>query len=125
MRLAYVTALFPFAPEEQFFEAEIRSLAERIDVTVIATRPRGKKLYYSGLGANALHLGLFEPRVFGLALREIARSPTYATRAFAAIAFGRSGSRARLANLVVLPKAFAVAHEVRRLGIDHVHGAWL
>jgi len=125
MKLAYVTALFPFAPEEQFFEAEIRALAGRIGVTVIATRPSGKKLHYSELGAEALHLGLFEPRVVGLALREIARSPSRATRAFAAVAFGRSGLRARLANLVVLPKAFAVAHEVRRLRIDHVHGAWL
>ncbi len=120
-----MTALFPFAPEEQFFETEIRALAERIDVVVIATRPKKKRLYYAGLGAEALPLGLFGGRVLALAFVEAARSPVRAFRACAAVAFGDSGWRARLVNLAVLPKAFAVAHEVRRLRIDHVHGAWL
>ena len=33
--------------------------------------------------------------------------------------------RAKLKNLVVLPKSLAVAWEVRRQGIEHVHALWL
>jgi glycosyltransferase involved in cell wall biosynthesis len=72
-----------------------------------------------------LHLPLFSLRVGALALREFVRSPGRALRALRAVAFGASSWRSRAVNLITLPKALAVAHEVRRLGIDHIHAAWL
>jgi colanic acid/amylovoran biosynthesis glycosyltransferase len=125
MKIAYVTAVFPFALAEQFFEPEVRSLSQRVPLVVIATRPPSDQVVYPGLGAGVLHLPLASARVFSLALREIARAPWRALAALAVIAFGRSGMRARIVNLAVFPKALAVAHEVRRLGIEHVHAAWL
>ncbi|HEY0381246.1 MAG TPA: glycosyltransferase [Candidatus Elarobacter sp.] len=125
MKLAYVTALFPFAHAEQFFEAEVRSLAQRVPVVLIATRPPSSTVRYANLGADALYLPLFGARVFALALREALRSPWRALALFGAVAFGRSSIRARAVNLASFPKALATAHELRRLGIEHVHAAWL
>jgi colanic acid/amylovoran biosynthesis glycosyltransferase len=124
MKLAYVTALFPFAPAEQFFEPEVRELARRVELLVIPARP-GKRNAYPELGAPALRLALFGPRTLGLALREFGRAPRAVLEVFGAVAFGRNSLQARAVNLAVFPKALAVAHEIRRLGIEHVHAAWL
>jgi colanic acid/amylovoran biosynthesis glycosyltransferase len=125
VKIAYLTALFPFAPEEQFFEPEVRSLAARTPLVVIAVRPPSRTCVYRNLGAESRYVPLFGVSVVARALREIARAPVRAARALAEIAFGSSSVRARVVNLAVVPKALAVAHEVRRLGIDHVHAAWL
>lgn len=126
MKLAYVTALFPNAPAEQFFEAEVRSIARRMDVVLIPTRPPSATMCYDDLGAAVLSLPLFDLRVAGLALRQVLRTPGRSLAALMRVAFGPNSSlRARAVNLAAFPKALAVAHEVRRLGIDHVHAAWL
>jgi colanic acid/amylovoran biosynthesis glycosyltransferase len=125
VKLAYVTALFPFAYAEQFFEEEVRSLSREVEVLVVPTRPPADQPCYTDVG-DALHLPLLSPRVLALAARETARAPLRALAALAQVAFGRGSSlRARGVNLAAFPKALAVAHEVRRRGIDHVHAAWL
>jgi colanic acid/amylovoran biosynthesis glycosyltransferase len=125
VKLAYVTALFPFAYAEQFFEEEVRSLSREVEVVVIATRPPGEELCYADVG-RALHLRLFDGRVLALAAREAARAPLRALTTLGRIVFGPGSSlRARAVNLATFPKALAVAHECRREGIDHVHAAWL
>ncbi len=68
---------------------------------------------------------LFDVRVAALAARQAVRTPGRALAAFTQIAFGPSSLRARVVNLMTFPKALAVAHEVRRLHVDHVHAAWL
>jgi glycosyltransferase involved in cell wall biosynthesis len=123
--MAYVTSLFPFAPEEQFFEPEIRALAREVDVIVVPVRPPSAVSAYPALGVEALHLPLFSARVAALALREFLRAPAKALRVLGDVLFGASSRRSRVVNLMTLPKALAVAAEVRRLGVDHVHAAWL
>jgi glycosyltransferase involved in cell wall biosynthesis len=125
VKLAYVTALFPCAPAEQFFEAEVRSIARRMEIVLIPTRPPSATVCYEGLGADVLALPLFDRRVAALAARQALKTPRRALAALAQIAFGPSSVRARAVNLLAFPKALAVAHEVQRLGIDHVHAAWL
>jgi colanic acid/amylovoran biosynthesis glycosyltransferase len=125
VKLAYVTALFPCAPAEQFFEAEVRSIARQMEIVLIPTRPPSPNVCYADLGADVLALPLFDRRVAMLAVRQAVKTPGSALAAFAQILFGRSSLRARAVNLLAFPKALAVAHEVRRLGIDHVHAAWL
>lgn len=125
MKLAYITALFPCAPAEQFFEAEVRSIALRAEILLIPTRPPSNELCYADLGADVLALPLFDARVAWLALRQTLRTPLRAASALVKVAFGPSSLRARAVNLAAFPKALAVAHEVRRRGIDHVHAAWL
>ena len=125
MKLAYVTALFPFAHSEQFFEEEVRSLSRRVEVIVVPVRPPAATPCYQDVGA-ALHLPLFSARVAALAVRAAARAPLRALSTLALVAFGPGSSlRARAVNLATFPKALAVAHEARRLGVDHIHAAWL
>jgi glycosyltransferase involved in cell wall biosynthesis len=125
VKLAYVTALFPFAHAEQFFEEEVRSLSREVEVLVVPTRPPSKRACYTDVG-GALHLPLLSPRVLALAAGELLRAPSRALSALAVIAFdSRSSLRARAVNLAAFPKALAVAGELRRRGIDHVHAAWL
>jgi glycosyltransferase involved in cell wall biosynthesis len=124
VKLAYVTALFPFAHAEQFFEEEVRSLSRRVEVIVVPTRPPSATPCFEDVGA-ALHLPLFSGRVVALAAREAARAPLRALSTLALVAFdGGSSLRARAVNLATFPKALAVAHELRRLRVDHVHAAW-
>ncbi len=125
MKLAYVTALFPCAPAEQFFEAEVRSIARQMQIVLIPTRPPSAKVCYAQLGAEVLALPLFDLRVAALGLRQAVKTPRRALSALLQIAFGPSSLRARAVNVLAFPKALAVAHEVRRLGVDHVHAAWL
>jgi glycosyltransferase involved in cell wall biosynthesis len=125
MKLAYVTALFPFAHAEQFFEEELRSLSRAVDVSVIPTRPPSRTAVYRDVG-TPLHLPLLSPRVLALAARTAAGNPLRTLTTFARLALDpRSSLQARAVNVAVFPKALAVAHEVRRLGIDHIHAAWL
>jgi colanic acid/amylovoran biosynthesis glycosyltransferase len=125
VRLAYVTALFPFAPEEQFFEPEVRELSRTLDVLLVPTRPPGSVVHYDDLGATILHMPLLSLRVLALAAREALRSPRRALESFGTVAFASSSLQARVVNLAAFPKALAVAHELRRLKIDHIHAAWL
>jgi glycosyltransferase involved in cell wall biosynthesis len=125
MKIAYVTAMFPFAPVEAFFEPEVRSLSKLADVYVIPTRALRPKLAYGALGATPLYLGLFDREVLGLALQEFARQPWRVARVLADVAFGTSAPRARIVNLIVFPKALALAAKVRQLGIEHIHANWL
>ncbi|MDB5073722.1 MAG: glycosyl transferase, group 1 [Candidatus Eremiobacteraeota bacterium] len=125
MKLAYLTALFPFAHAEQFFEEEVRSLSREADVVVVPARPPSQRACYDDVG-TALHLPLLSARVLALAAREALRSPLRALAAFGRIAFDPGSSlRARAVNLAAFPKALAVARELRRQRVDHVHAAWL
>ncbi|MBD5606985.1 MAG: glycosyltransferase family 4 protein [Candidatus Eremiobacteraeota bacterium] len=125
MKLAYVSARFPFAFAEQFFEPEVESLGEAFDVVLIPTRATQNVDRYPELGATPHYIGLFDARVAALAAREFARDPAGVLAAFAAVAFGKCALRARAVNLVLFPKALALAHEARRLGIEHMHVNWM
>jgi len=125
VRLAYVTARMPFAFAEQFFEPEIESLGRTFDVTVIPTRATRRMNRYPQLSATAHYLGVYDARVLRLAASEIARAPFATLRAFAEIALSRCALRARIVNLALFPKALALAAELRRLRIEHVHVNWM
>lgn len=125
MKLAYVSARFPFAPAEQFFEPEVASLARYFDVTLVPTRATTTRNFYPDLPATPFFLGLLDGRVISLALREAARQPLAVARLFATVAFGKSAPRARFVNLALFPKALALAQEARRLGFEHMHVNWI
>ena len=125
MKLAYVTAKFPFWPGEQFFEPEIRSLGKLAEVVVIPIRARGAESYYAGLGTEAVGGRLFDARVVWAAVGECVRDPLRVASALGAIVFGKASLRARIVNLIVFPKALAVAGEIRRRGVEHIHAQWL
>ncbi len=124
-KLGYVSARFPFAHAEQYFAAEVDSLSDTYDVTVFPTRATSRHNCYPDVRGTAHYLGFFDKRVATLAAREFARAPFAALRALALVAFGRCSLRARVVNLLLYPKALALASEVRRLGIEHLHVNWI
>jgi glycosyltransferase involved in cell wall biosynthesis len=125
MKLAYVTARMPFAHAEQFFEPEIDSLVETFDVTVIPTRATRAINCYPRLLGTPHYLGLLDRRIVVLAAREFRRDPRAALAALRVLAFGPSAPRARIVNLLLYPKALALAAELRELGTEHVHVNWM
>ena len=124
-RLGYVSARFPFAHAEQFFEPEVESLAASFDVVLIPTRATAGRNCFPDLHATPHYLGLFDAHVASLAIRELSRAPMRALRALAFLAFAKSALRARAVNLLLFPKALALASEARRLGIEHLHVNWM
>jgi glycosyltransferase involved in cell wall biosynthesis len=125
MKLAYVSTRFPFAPAEQFFEPEVTSLAKYFEVTLVPTRATENRNAYPHLPATPFYLSMLGRDVFGAALRECLRQPAAVARAFAEVAFGRCALRARVVNLILFPKALALAHEARRRGFEHMHVNWM
>lgn len=125
MRVAYVTARFPFEPVEQFFEPEVRALARYGDVFVIPTRPRGNVSHYDLGATKALCLSFADRGVRRAAWREFARDPVAAVRAFAHVTLGPNAPRARVVNAYSFGTALALADRVRSLHIDHIHAQWL
>jgi glycosyltransferase involved in cell wall biosynthesis len=125
VKLAYLTTEFPFAPVEAFFEPEVRSLSKLAQVFVIPSRATHATVCYHDLGATPVYLGLLDDTVLRLALREFALNPGRVARALVEVLFGKSALRAHVVNLLLFPKALALAAEVRRLGIEHIHANWL
>lgn len=124
-RLGYVSARFPFAFAEQFFEPEVNSLADYFDVVLIPTRATEARNRYPNLRARPHYIGLLDARVVSLAAREFVRHPRAVLRALGLVAFARCAPRARAVNLLLFPKALALAFEARRLGLEHIHVNWM
>jgi glycosyltransferase involved in cell wall biosynthesis len=125
MKLGFVSGFFPFANREQFFEAEVTSLAEYFEIAMFETRATTKVERYPNVPGTRVYLGYLSPRVFSLALREFLRAPRAALAMLWFLLTGPCGLRARLVNLTLYPKALALANAVRSLGIEHMHVNWL
>lgn len=126
MKIAYITVAFPYGPHEAFFASEVRELVSLAhDVTVIPTRPVDGLIPYRAFAANVLRLPLFGARTFALAAATCVRQPVRTLRLILRLLSARHGAGAKLKNLAVLPKALAVAWEVRRRKVEHVHALWL
>ncbi|HEV3156302.1 MAG TPA: glycosyltransferase [Candidatus Baltobacteraceae bacterium] len=149
MKIGYLTTYFPYRNEEQFFEAEVRSLARLATVFVIPLRTYRAHSFFPEMGATPYVIGTHdgakeraERREFrGLprtvedavslvdyapaALREFRRDPRRALRALGRLLSPNYRLRSKIVNLMAYPKALALADEIRRLQIDHLHANWL
>ncbi|MDQ6781483.1 MAG: glycosyltransferase [Candidatus Eremiobacteraeota bacterium] len=126
MKLALITARFPFGKGEAFLAEELGGLAGSVQsITVIPVRPKGHVAALTVPKVSAQRLGLVAPRTLGLALHEMMRHPHRVAALFLEMMRQPASLSTRLKNLSVFPKGLAVAAEVRRLGFDHVHAYWL
>jgi len=125
MKICYVAAIFPFGASETFFRPEVRTLAQTDDVLLVAARPEQRGLEYANLGARAAYLDNYGPATLGAACREFARNPLAVLSALGAIIFPRYRLAAKIKNLVLFPKALALAQLVRREEIEHIHAQWI
>ncbi len=127
MDILYVTAQTPWGGEE-FILPEvlaIRALGHR--VLVVPVRP-AKELApgreAASVAEDAIRLPLLGCRTLFFALLEFARHPLAALRVAGRVVRCTEGRVNRLRNVVVFPKALAVAWVARRQRIEHVHAHW-
>jgi len=126
VKIAYLTVEFPYGTGEAFFAPEVRELASLAhQVLVIPTRPKSHFAGDAALGAVSLRLPLFAARTLLLAAATFVRRPLAVVRVLRNLVCAHHDLRAKVKNLAVLPKALAVAWEVRRRKIEHVHALWL
>jgi colanic acid/amylovoran biosynthesis glycosyltransferase len=127
MKLAYITRGFPFAYiGEAFFAPEVRLLASLCEeLHVIAARPEQSASVFGDLGATDVLIQPADPRTLASAFFEALRSPRRAAVALWRIVAPRYAIRAKIKNLVLFPKALAVARYVRKKQIEHIHAHWL
>ncbi len=126
MRIAYLTVKFPLGPTEAFFEPEVRSLAELVDeVVLIPIRPVDGASRFGDLGATTVYLPALGAATLQSALGQALSVPLFVVKMLMLLLFAPYRPVAKLKNLSLLPTAFAVAREVRRRGITHIHAQWL
>jgi glycosyltransferase involved in cell wall biosynthesis len=125
VNICYVTAIFPFGAYETFFRPEVRTLAKTDDVLLVATRPRQLEVEYPDLRTRAAHVDNYGRETLSAAWRELRRHPRAVLAALAAVLLPRYRPAAKLKNLMLFPKALALAQIVRHERIDHIHAQWI
>ena len=126
MRLAVVSAKYPFGTGEPFLDTELRALAPSFaSVLVYPTTPRERRFGYANVPANVVRSPLLGAVTLARAARTFARRPLAALRAIGTLLSERYPLRGKLKNLVVVPQGLAFADVVRARGIEHVHAYWL
>ena len=126
MKIAYLTSHFPYGSGEQFFEPEVHTLSQLgQQLLIVPTRPRGRGDTPKHVYFPVLRLGAFDPRTFSLAIAEIASNPSRVWRALRIVLASKYRTSTKCKNIVLFPKALAVARELRREGVEHIHAQWL
>ncbi len=126
MKLALVSAKYPFGGKEPYLHAELQHLAPYFErVTVFPTSPPDAAWGFSGVAGDVVRLGLFAPSTFARAAVALASNPAGACRAITALLRAKYPAKVRLKNLAVLPLGLAVGGRLRRERFDHVHSYWL
>lgn len=124
MRLAYITASFPFGRGEAFLAPEIESLvALGLDLWVIPVWPRGPRNSWECPGVTVVDGSLINGSILAGSVRTLWADPVGATGALRTLRDDlRRGPLAR--NIAVTAKGLWLADLVRRIGIDHIHAHW-
>lgn len=126
MKLALVSAKYPFGGKEPYLHAELAHLAPYFErVAVFPTSPPDAAWGFTGVAGDVRRMGLFAPSTFARAAAAVAMNPAGALRAIVALLRAPYPAKVKLKNLAVLPLGLAVGRQLRRDGIDHVHSYWL
>lgn len=126
VKLALVSAKYPFGGKEPYLHAELQHLAPYFEhVAVFPTSPPDAAWGFEGVAGEVFRLGLFSPSTFARAVAAVAMNPAGAARAVAALLRAPYPAKVKLKNLAVLPLGLAVGRQLRRDGVDHVHSYWL
>lgn len=127
MRLAYITRTFPFGHlGETFLQPEVHELARTCErLYVIPVRPHLRTASCADAGVVNVRMPLAGAWTFVQAALEALCNPRRAGRALRAVLLPQYRFSAKVKNLLIVPKAFAVARYVRRQHVDHVHAHWL
>jgi colanic acid/amylovoran biosynthesis glycosyltransferase len=122
-RLGIVTSGYPYTAKESFLGPELRELAAAADACVYPVNPKSRTPQ-AETGAALVRMPVLSARVAAHALREFVERPGAVAAAFRVLVLGRASLRVRLKNAAVFPKALAIARDMRRRGVQHVHAYW-
>ncbi|MGP6156912.1 MAG: glycosyltransferase [Vulcanimicrobiaceae bacterium] len=126
MKLALISAKYPYGPKEAFLDVELRALAPLLEsVTVFPTSPPDSAPGFEAIPAGVQRLGLASAATFRGALRALRTRPRAALGAVLALLGAPYPLGVKLKNLAVIPLGLAVGDAVRRGRFDHVHAYWL
>ncbi|MEA2663200.1 MAG: hypothetical protein QOI11_144 [Candidatus Eremiobacteraeota bacterium] len=125
MKLALVSAKFPFGGKEPYLHAELRALAPYFErIGVFPTSPSDPEWGFADVAAEVERRGLFAPDTLGDAISALVTRPRASLAAVGALLRG-SRRAVRLKNLAVVPLGLSLGFRLRRDGFDHVHSYWL
>ncbi len=122
-RLGIVTSGFPYTSKETFLAPELHELSSAADVFVYPVTPKTGRMN-STATSTPVFMPLIGARVIAEAARECVERPARVARAFRAVALAGSSWSVRFKNAAVFAKALAVARDMRRRRIQHVHAYW-
>lgn len=126
MKLALVSAKFPFGGKEPYLHAELHALAPYLDgITVFPTSPPNAARGFEDVAADVVRLGLCSPATLRGALDALVTRPARTVGAVAALLRARSHLSVKIKNLAVVPLGLALGMRLTREGFDHVHSYWL
>jgi colanic acid/amylovoran biosynthesis glycosyltransferase len=125
-KIAFITSRFPFDGKESFLHAEISELAKTCDVLIVPATSRMRENSFPRFELPVLRqYSPFSATTLTTAAKEFARQPAHAAGALCSIVAGPRSLRAKIRNVLIFPKALAVAGLLRRAKITHVHAYWL
>ncbi|WP_243337744.1 glycosyltransferase [Anaeromyxobacter soli] len=126
MKLAYMTASFPYGTGETFLISEIAALKSLgVELYVIPLYPRGSRRPDWDPDTEGVHLldeGLCSIRVLLGAASACSREPLASARAVFKLLSASTRHAAK--NLAVVPKALWAFRELERRGCEHLHVHW-
>jgi glycosyltransferase involved in cell wall biosynthesis len=126
MKLAYLTASFPYGTGETFLISEIAALKSLgVELHVIPLYPRGERRTDWFPDTEKVRLvdeGLLSVRVLANSAVAAGAQPLASIRGILGLL--RASRRHAVKNLAVVPKALWVSRELRRAGCEHLHVHW-
>jgi colanic acid/amylovoran biosynthesis glycosyltransferase len=126
MKLALVSAKFPFGGKEPYLHAELRALAPHFEgITVFPTSPTDPEWGFAQVAASVERRGMFALDTLGDAVSALVTRPRASLGALAALLRGSPRREVALKNLAVIPLGLSLGFRLRRDGFDHVHSYWL
>lgn len=109
MTLAIISSRFPRPGSETFLGTELKGLRRHFkQIVVLPVRE-----------------SLFTPATLRAALAELRANPKGVAQVAATLFAGAGRPSIFFKNLIILPKALAIAQTVRRRRVDHIHAYWL
>ena len=126
MKLALVSAKYPFGGKEPYLHAELRNVAPYFDrVTVFPTSPPDAAWGFEDVAGDVRRMGLFAPATLAGAFAALATRPASSVRALWSLFRAPYSAKVKLKNIAVVPLGLAVGMRLRRDRYDHVHSYWL
>ena len=126
LRLGVITSTFPFGNGESFLSAELAALAgSDCSLTIFPAVPRGRQTSYPDLAAGVRRFSVLSPLTIYRAFFGFCLNARAALRALMVILHSRNTLLTKCKNLALFPSGLAVATDILKLGLHHIHAYWL